>query len=72
MTREHTIDAILAAPPASVGAAVFLGFSLSTWVGILTLLYTLILIVIKAPALAQSVRTLVRWIKNRRIDEQSN
>lgn len=72
MIREHTTDAILATPPASVGAAVFLDFQLSTWVGIATLAYTLILIVIKAPALAQSLRTLARWVKNRKIDEQSN
>ena len=71
MTREHTLDAILATPPATASAAMFLGFSLSTWVGVATLTYTLILILIKAPALTQSVRTLMRWIKNRRIDEQS-
>lgn len=71
--KEHAIDAILATPPGAVGAAVvFLGMSLSTWVALLTILYTVILIVVKMPAMVQAVRKLIRWVKNRRIDEQSD
>lgn len=71
MSREHTIDAILATPPVSAGAALFMGLSLSTWVGIATLVYTLVLLIVKLPALLQALKTLRTWIKNRRIDEQS-
>lgn len=71
MTREHTIDAILATPPASVGAAVFLGISLSTWVGIATLVYTVVLLIIKLPALMDAVVNLRARFKNRSTDVQS-
>lgn len=68
MTKDHLTDAILATPPASAGAYILCGMTLSTWALVLTIGYTLILIVIKVPALVHSVRTLFRWAATRKVD----
>lgn len=73
MTKEHLTDAALATPPVGAAAAVFMGMSLSTWLVALSLAYTVIMIVVKAPAMVQAIRTLIRWVKNRKVDDvQSN
>lgn len=67
--KDHLTDAILATPPASAGAYILMGMTLSTWALTLTIGYTLILIVIKVPALIHSLRTLVRWATMRKVDD---
>ena len=69
MTREHTTDAILATPPVSAGAAVLMGMSLNTWIAVFTIIYTLIMIVAKLPAMVHAVKTLLRWIHTRKVDD---
>lgn len=66
---DHISDAILATPPVSVGVVVVMGLSLQTWTLVLAIGYTLVLLVIKLPALIQSVRTMARWALNRKVDD---
>jgi disulfide bond formation protein DsbB len=66
---DHISDAILATPPVSVGVVVIMGLSLQTWALVLTIAYTLVLFVVKLPALIKSVRTMARWCLNRKVDD---
>jgi hypothetical protein len=66
---DHISDAILATPPVGVGVVVILGMSLQTWALVLTIGYTLCLLVIKLPALIKSLRTMARWVTNRKVDD---
>lgn len=66
---DHISDAILATPPVSVGVVVIMGLSLQTWALVLTIGYTLVLLVVKLPALVKSLRTLARWALNRKVDD---
>jgi hypothetical protein len=70
MTKDHITDAVLATPPAGAAAAVFMGMSLSTWVATLTILYTVIMIVVKLPSMIQAVQTLRRWIAMRKVSNE--
>jgi hypothetical protein len=70
MTKDHITDAALATPPVSAAAAVFMGMSLSTWVAVLTIAYTLVMIVIKLPSMIQAVQTLRRWIAMRKVSNE--
>lgn len=66
---DHISDAVLATPPVSVGVIVIMGMSLQTWALVLTIGYTLVLLIVKLPALIKSVRTMVRWALNRKVDD---
>lgn len=66
---DHISDAILATPPVSVGVVVIMGMSLQTWALVLTIGYTLVLLIVKLPALVKSLRTLGRWAMNRKVDD---
>lgn len=67
--KDHTTDAILATPPVSAGVYLIMGMSLSTWVAVCTIAYTVIMFIIKLPVMIQAVKTMVRWVKNRSIDD---
>lgn len=66
---DHISDAIMATPPVGVGVVVIMGMSLQTWALVLTIGYTLVLLLIKLPALIKSVRTLARWVMTRKVDD---
>lgn len=66
---DHLSDAILATPPVSVGVVVIMGMSLQTWALVLTIGYTIVLLIVKLPALVKSLRTLGRWVMNRKVDD---
>lgn len=73
MSKDHITDAAMATPPVGAGVAVLLGMSLSTWVAVLTIAYTVVMIVVKMPSMIQAVQTMLRWLKMRKVsDEQSN
>lgn len=61
---DHYKEAALAVPPLSVGTLTFMGVTLSEWVLLLTLVYTLFLIIDKLPAVLRVLRDAVRHIKN--------
>lgn len=59
---EHFKDAALAAPPVGVGTLTLAGMPLSQWVLILTAVYTIFLIIDKAPAVMRVLQSLCKWV----------
>lgn len=61
--KETAIEAAKISPPASVGSLSLLGVGLDQWVVVLTLIYTLILIVDKLfPAALPAVRKFIKGL----------
>jgi hypothetical protein len=63
--KTSTSEALLASPTLATGGLVMFGVSLSNWVIIMTLVYTLFLIIDKVPVIIERVRQLVDWVKRR-------
>lgn len=66
MTTPSNNDAVLAAPPIGVGALTLWGVPLNEWVLIGSLIWTVFLIIDKAPTVYIRLRGLARFIKDRR------
>jgi hypothetical protein len=61
---DPVVEVIKAAPPVGyVGSTYILGYSLSEIATMLCIIYTVILIVDKAPAFFARIKQLVRWLK---------
>lgn len=62
-------DAAQAAPPISVAGLALWGVPLSDWVLILTLIYTLFLLIDKAPVIWKRLMDFVDWLHGRDNDQ---
>jgi hypothetical protein len=63
MSRDTAIEAAKAAPPVGVTGLTIFGVSLSEVVLVLTLMYTIILIIDKLPVLVERIRQFTTWAK---------
>lgn len=63
--HEALIEAVKAAPPASVAGLTLYGVPLNEVVLVLTGLYTAILIIDKMPTMFKRVKQLAAWIKEK-------
>lgn len=64
MKKETLIEAVKDAPPISVGGLAFLGVPLSDWVLILTLVYTIFLLIDKSHVVLIRVRQFINWLRS--------
>ena len=62
MKTENIAEAIKAVPPIGVGGLSLCGLQLSEWVVIMTLIYTLFLIVDKLPVVLERARQFWDWL----------
>lgn len=58
-------EPVKAAPPVGVGGLTFLGIYLDQWVMLVTLVYTLFLIIDKFPTVASRLGEGLRWLKKK-------
>lgn len=65
MNHSPSNEVLAAAPPLSVGTLTLLGVSLDQWVLVLTLIYTIFLIIDKAPAVLQRLRRLWELLRGK-------
>lgn len=61
--KTGTTEALWASPPIATGGLVLFGVTLSNWVIILTLVYTIFLIVDKLPTVIERVKQFRAWVK---------
>lgn len=61
--KQATSEALWAAPPIATGALTLFGVALSNWVIILSLVYTIFLLIDKLPVVIERLRQLWRWVK---------
>lgn len=59
----HAADMALATPPVAVGGLVLFGVALSNWALILTVVYTVFLLIDKAPVVIDRIKTFASWVK---------
>ena len=59
---EIMAEGFIAVPPVAVGSTLVMGYSLSEWVLILTLIYTIFAIIRTAPAVYEVVSTGVKRV----------
>lgn len=59
----NIVEATKAAPPLSVTGLALAGIPLEEWVLLLTLLYTIFLLIDKFPVVLQRLVALGRWVK---------
>lgn len=71
MSKQAIREAISATPPVSVSGLTLLGFPLSEWVLVGTAIYTAFLIIDKMPTVAERIRSLVTWIKEKTDGKES-
>lgn len=65
MKSESFIEAVKAAPPVGVGSLTLMGLPLNEWVLILTLIYTIFLIIDKLPAVWERIAAGYKKLKGR-------
>lgn len=61
--KHESTEALWATPPIATGGLVLFGVTLSNWVIILTLIYTVFLIVDKLPTVIERIKQFRAWLK---------
>jgi hypothetical protein len=61
--KNGTTEALWASPPIATGGLVLLGVTLNNWVIILTLIYTLFLIVDKLHTVIERIKQFRAWLR---------
>lgn len=69
--HDATLEAVRALPPVGVGALSVAGLPLNEWVLILTIIYTLFLIIDKLPVVWQRIKQFGAYLKGLRNDSTS-
>jgi len=64
--HDSIAEAAKAAPPLTVGGITLLGFPLEQWVLVGTFIYTIFLLIDKAPVVFHRLKSFYNWIKNGR------
>ncbi len=70
MKTETINELVRAAPPVGVGGLTLWGVSINEWLIVLTIIYTLFLIIDKFPTVLTRLKALVALLK-RKVNEQS-
>lgn len=67
MSNRHdaAIEAVKAAPPLGVAGLTIFGVSVADWAMLLTILYTLFLLIDKLPIVLERLRQFRRWLKEK-------
>jgi hypothetical protein len=71
MKHETINEALRAAPPVGVGGLTLVGLPLNEWLVLLTICYTIFLIVDKLPVVYARLQQFVRFCKGAKDDQES-
>lgn len=65
-SHDTTLEAVRALPPVGVGALTIMNIPLNEWVLILTLIYTIFLLIDKLPVVFERIKQFVSYLKGLR------